>query len=679
MQRAHLVTGASLQTLPSSSFSFGTGDFTLMGMVDSQQGGTLVARKGTAGGTGNGGFLLVVNPDSSVKFATDDGFGYFQVVTAATGILDGGCHTVAGIRSGAELSIVIDGIVIAATASGGGTSPLNVDNTLPLTIGCTQQSQEPNNQLLGDVMNVSVWNAALSGDLLVKAAFARIAGDEPGLQGYWTLDATTNDLSQNNNPANMVGAVTFAYCLDCVWAQASNNYAFCQIANMPDANAPATHITLSQEMAVAAGTPALAMAVMADQDVPAFPTGAQITVSDPTGQIYNQNQNTDTVFAVTSAGQLWSLMVVNPAAGVWRVTVTAPANTAFQLNLQTVPTAAVVETSRQALDPLFGTPSAQGRKLALSFGGFWGIVAAVAVAAVVGVIVAAAAVAIFPGNVPIAIGVGLGAFCVVGQLALSAALPVVDSGSLHNATGQVAGMAGFIVAADKFLMFDGDPEYATAIIQYWRSQLLYPQVTASSFNEVQSLLRGINVTRANVKAALTAFSSGYVTGNGHGRPSYVCGWWAGKPSGPLEEVLSTSGPGQFSAAEVKGKIIHLFACNCGDPAGLGQAMVAAGALAFFGYNTEFIIPANSDRVKQLELQRRFCACDIQIDLAMINGATCDAAYTQAIALYNTTIATLQNEGYSTDTITALQNDRDALVSPSTNPMYGNKNAQLKIN
>lgn len=673
MYRAHLIAGASLQTLPSPSFNFGTGDFTVMAMIESQQGGTAVARQGSATGAGNGGFRLVINPDSSVKFLTSDGVNYFQALTGATGILDGDCHTVAGIRSDLLLSILIDGLVVASTSSGNGTPPLNVNNNLPVTIGRTQQTQEPNNQFLGDVMNVSVWNVALTGDLIVKSAFARITGSEPGLQGYWTLNATTNDLSPNDNPANIVGIVTFEYCLDCVWAQAANNYTFCRIANMPEANTPAMTITLSREMSVAAGAPALAMSIMAAQDVPAFPTGAQVTLTDPSGQIYNQNQNTDTVFATLNGSQLWGLMVINPAAGIWRIEVTAPATTGFTLYMQTVPSASVVQTSRQALNPLFGT--GQNPVQPMSAEDFWDVVAAVAVGVVVGVVAAAAVVASGGTAIP-AVAAGIGAFAVVEGTIAATAVPDVNTGSLHHATVQIGGMAGFIVSTDKFLILDAnvDLDAATQRIYRQRRNKLYPQVVASPFNKVQTQLVGTDMSRAKVKTALTAFSNGYVTGCGHGQPTYLMGWLLSGHPDVLEQVLATYGPAKFADAEVQGKIIHFFACHCGyagtpTSPGLGRAAVAAGAVAFLGYNIEFVIdPAETPA---------FCAGDIKIDLAMIAGATCDAAYTQSIAVYNSNIATLRANG-NTAAAALLERNRDALVSPSTDPMFGNKNAKLQV-
>lgn len=674
MYRAKIIAGASLEARSSAAFNFGTHDFTVMAMLESRQGGTVVARKGTAGGTGNGGFLLVVNPDGSVKFATDNGFGYFQVVTGPTRVLDGACHTIAGIRSGARLSILLDGVEVPATPSGNAAPPLNVNNYLPLTIGRTQQGQEPHNQFIGAVMNVSLWNLALSGDMVVKAAFARIAGDEPELRGYWALNGNTQDRSRNTNMASIVGSVSFEYCLDCVWAQASNHYAFCQIENKRSPSAPVMNVTLSHAIYVPAGATVFGMAIMADQDTPAFPVGAQVTLSDPSGVVYRGNQNTNTVCAVTSGGQLWALMVINPAVGLWHVTVTAPATSAFSLKMQTIPTAAVVQTSRQALDPLFNTSVRAASLPTLLLSSWWDVVAAVAVGVVVGAV--AAAVVVYSGGTALpAVAAAIGAFAVVEGTIATAVLPAIDSGNLPGATVQVAGMAGFIVAADKLLILDANvaADQATQRIYRQRKAKLYPKVTASPFSKVQSQLVGNDMNRVKVRDALLAFSSGYVTACGHGLPGTLFGWYVPGSSDVLEEVISNAGTAKFDAAEVRGKIIHFFACNTGDPGtprspGLGRAMVAAGAVAFLGYKLPFIIDVAETPA--------FCACDIKIDLAMITGATCEEAHTQAIALYNSTISTLRANA-NPQAAARLESNRDALVSPSTDPMYGDKTAHLK--
>lgn len=677
MYQAILAQGGSLQTNPSAAFNFGTGDFTVMAMVQTTSGGTAVARKGGPGGSGNGGFLLVIKADGSIKFATDNGFGFFEVVTGRTNVLDGDCHTVAGIRTGATLSILLDGLPVAVTPRGNATPPLNVNNNLPLTMGCTQQWQEPYNQFIGGLMNVSVWNTALTGDRIVKAAFARVDGTEPNLQGYWMLDATGDDMSPNDNPAQIVGPVSYGYCLDCVWAEGANDYSFCQISNMPDGNAPTMNVTLKREMDVPAGAPALAFAIMADQEVPAFPAGAQVQFTDPTGKSYNQDENNDTVFAQTSGGQLWGLMVVNPQAGTWRVTVTAPATTAFHLTFHTVPSADVVATCTQALDPLYAGIPPSGRQLAArSLSGFWSVVASVAVAAVVGVVAAGAAVVLAAATPIVALSVGIAAFAVVSYSMAAAALPsIAESNSIPVSTGQTAGMAGFVVAPGKLLLMDADvaADEATQLTYQQRKLYLYPAVTASTFNKVQAQLLRDQMKRDPVKTALSSFDTGYVSASAHGMAYYLTGWYVSGTDGPLEEVIGTSGSAKFTPAEPKGKIIHFFACNCGymgtGSPGLGRSLVAGGAVAFFGYNQPFAISK--------KFTKAFCAPDIEIDLQMIKGKTCAEAYTASIAKYEKTIKNLREQG-ETDSAAALESNQNALVSPSTDAVYGRSDARLEI-
>ncbi|CAB3759826.1 MULTISPECIES: LamG domain-containing protein [Burkholderia] len=682
MYRAHLVAGASLQTAPSEAFNFGTGDFTVMTMISSVKGGTAVARKGAAGGSGNGGFLLVVNPDGSVKFATDNGFGYYQVVSAPSSILDGDCHTIAGIRTGAQLSIFIDGVAVSVTASGNAAPPLNVNNNLPLTIGCTQQYQEPHNQFLGNLMNVSVWNTALRGDLLVSAAFARITGSEANLQGYWTLDDTTADLSPHRNPARSVGAVTYEYCLHCMWVAGDNAYTFCSIANMPDQNTPDMTVTLARDVSVPTGSRSFGMSILANQDVPAFPVGAQVVLTDPLGNAYNQDANTDGLFVLTRNGQPWAVMVTNPIAGKWTVRVTAPSKTAFHLFTQTVPTSRVVQTCEQTLAPLFQGVSGHGyavtdgmtARAQLSWS-LWDTIAAVAVGVITGAVVAGVIVASGGAAIP-AVLAGLVAFTGVEASLANQALTVFDTGNLPVATAQTAGMAGFVVAAGKLLLMDANVEAdrATQLIYKQRKKKLYPVVTASTFNKVQQQLVGEQMKRAKVADAMSGFAQGYVSGAGHGKPTYLMGWYVSGNDGPLEEVLATFGAAKFSAQEVSGRIIHFFACNTGaagtdSSPGLGRAMVTAGAVAFFGYNLPFII--------NVEESPAFCSCDIAIDLAMIAGKTCELAYNESIALYDSTIKRLKADG-NTQAAAQLESNRNALVSPVTSSMYGNKDAYLTI-
>lgn len=677
MYAAQLGNGAYLQALADPAYSFGTGDFTLGAMVMGSTPGPLLSRKDdSTGGSEDGGFLLTVDAGGAVRFVTYDGVGYWQANTGPTGILDGSCHTVMAVRRGGSLGILIDGLPVAVQTDGNRVSPLNVNNSLPLLIGATALSSENAKQLTGTLMNVGIWNFALSEDALVRAAFARVSASDAGLQGYWTLDQTNADISANDNPANMSGPVTFAPCLTCVWAAGSGGYSFCRVTNMPDvdeldADAASTTVALTRVLTVPTGSPALMASIMAQADQPAFPSGATVSLVDPSGHSYNANANTDTVCVVTSGGQPWSVTVLSPQAGQWRLTVTAPVGTGFALQLNTVPTTSVVETVETALAPLYQEAPEHVLAHEQIPGGWLSLLKTIAVSAAVGVVVGAAVV-LSGGTALPAIAVALAAFTYTTAVQAQEALHTISSSNLTQAADQVAGMAGFVVAPQRLLLIDantvedGHPE--TQLMYSRRKKKLYPYVTASTFCRVQQSLIAGEDTRENVAAQLKSFNAGYVTATGHGMWKYLTGWFVKGCSGPLQEILSV---GHYEPVEAAGKIFHIFGCWTGykGPSGLGRDLVANGAVAFFGYCEQFMLPASQYMV--------FCDCDIAIDMALIDGKTCDEAYRAAIAVYNAHIKRYESNG-DYGSAAYLTKDRDRLVCPSTEAAYGNMNARLDI-
>jgi YD repeat-containing protein len=210
---AALSAGGYLQAPPNAAYQLGTGDFTVEAWVCTAApggSGTLVGRKGTAGGPGNGGFLLVLGPDGTLKLATDNGFGYFQVVTAATAAGDGTWHFVAGVRQGASLTIYVDGIAQPGTSSGNGVPPLNVSNSQPLTLGTVAQTQEPYRYLTGQLDAVALWTGARSPATIAADMNTRFTGREAGLAGFWGFDFRDGrDTSPTAGDAAVTGNVTF--------------------------------------------------------------------------------------------------------------------------------------------------------------------------------------------------------------------------------------------------------------------------------------------------------------------------------------------------------------------------------------------------------------------------------------------------------------------------------------
>lgn len=663
MYGARLAPGAYLQTQPTTDFDFGAGDFTVSAMLMGTSAGVLVGRMGPETGLSRG-FILSVLSAGEVKFTTIEGTFWANAITGPTQVLDGGCHVVTAIRQGATMQVLVDGAPVAATRTGE-NGPQNVDNGRPLTIGYTQNTQEPNNQFAGMIMNVGVWNRALTGEALVKAQFGRVVAGDPGLQGYWSLDATSEDLSRNNNPASMIGPVQFRPCIECIWAYGAKGYAFCQMTNTPgseqiDDLAQAGSLIMTRQVEVPPGTPSLCGGIMAEGDVPAFPAGASVSLTDPSGKTYGQKDiNTAEAFVHTAGGQLWAAAIAKPLPGTWRLAVTVPASTAFTLTFNAVPAAEVVQSVTTALKPIYEASPSGGGPAPL----FWReAFIAVAVVAVVALAVVAITAASIGPQGP-AVMVAVVAFC--GNMASAEAanaLAVVDTNSMPVATRQIAGMASFVVSADKVLLIDQDVDDITQWMYARREKQLYAAVTASKYNSKQQAIVGTEESRANVAKTLASFSAGYVSICSHGTDRSVVGRLVPGKTDSYEEVLGT---GMYQPPEAQGKIFHLTACSAGKA--LGPDLVGKGAVAFFGYDAKFKF--SPDRFKV------FVDCDAKIDFALLEGKTCEQAFQEAVAAYKAAIPVLETEGKYL-CAEYLESNLEHLVGPPKGTVYGNKKATL---
>jgi Concanavalin A-like lectin/glucanases superfamily/PLAT/LH2 domain/OAA-family lectin sugar binding domain len=207
-----LVTAAQ-----SSDFNFGTGDFTVEAWVKTLKGGTVVGHKGSAAGSGNGGFWLVIQADGTIKFRTEDGFGYCEVVGPQVSINDGVWHHLAAVRQGTltpwqrQLSIYLDGKPLTVAAHGNSNSPppLNVNNSQRLTIGNLDYESQENRHFMGMIAEVRLWNMARSAGDIKRWLSEKLPADVPGLVGYWAADfGMTLDFSSRRHATTTSGTVS---------------------------------------------------------------------------------------------------------------------------------------------------------------------------------------------------------------------------------------------------------------------------------------------------------------------------------------------------------------------------------------------------------------------------------------------------------------------------------------
>lgn len=207
-----LAGNPSYLSAPSSNlYNFGAGDFTLQCWVKTKASGTVISRKQTDGGSGHGGFLLVIKPGGMIKLATDNGFGFYEIDTVSTNISDGSWHFLTGVRQNNQLSIYVDGTLVSSSVRNNISPPVNVNNSLALYIGATAQRQEQYNQFSGELDEVRIWNFALQAPQITSQMNKPLTGSEPGLVSYYTFEGQkTNDHASGHNDASPVGTVAFS-------------------------------------------------------------------------------------------------------------------------------------------------------------------------------------------------------------------------------------------------------------------------------------------------------------------------------------------------------------------------------------------------------------------------------------------------------------------------------------
>ncbi|NJM32506.1 MAG: exo-alpha-sialidase [Limnobacter sp.] len=113
----------------------------------------------------------------------------------------------------------------------------------------------------------------------------------------------------------------------------------------------------SQTLTVASGSPYLSACICGDTGAYSYPAGATVTITDPTGKIYNQDSNTEALFVQTDGnGSPWLLTVANPAAGTWTVTITAEVGVNFSYCMTALPSKDTVNTITQAMAKIIPMP-----------------------------------------------------------------------------------------------------------------------------------------------------------------------------------------------------------------------------------------------------------------------------------------------------------------------------------
>ncbi|MBI5058693.1 hypothetical protein HZB60_02790 [candidate division KSB1 bacterium] len=191
------------------SLNFGSGDFTLECMIRMDNTGGLYdlpvlfkSQSSTIGGYGLqimiGGYPQFFGSHNSVEWH----------VTATTPLTTGSWHHIAGVRSGNDYFLYVDGVP-------GGSSHLVVgstDNNQPLHLGYWPHGI-PARYFPGDLDEARVWSVARSAGEIAADAFLALTGNEGGLVGLWDFDdcsgTTVPDRSTAGNHGSLHGSYSY--------------------------------------------------------------------------------------------------------------------------------------------------------------------------------------------------------------------------------------------------------------------------------------------------------------------------------------------------------------------------------------------------------------------------------------------------------------------------------------
>jgi hypothetical protein len=352
---------ASAPHLP--AYDFGEGDFTVVCMVKFPLGQPvhirqqpLLSRMNAAGE----GFVLAVDPTvatGALSFTFNASSSTYQGWSSGgAGIYDRECHCLAAVRRDSNISLYCDGQLLGVSIALGESVVLpipvvSISSQADIVLGNTPFAPYKD-AFSGTIMRAGIWSRALSVQEIMLAAFERISSIMDGLEGYWTLDNTTTDYSPNRNNLQLSGTATFELCMDCVWATGENQYVFCQMQAQGGSESTKL-LDCWQSIEVAPQTKVLYAAIVSNNSAVAFPSGASLTIKDPTGKTYNEETNTDSLFLHLSNGQPFLLSMSNPPAGEWTIHLNAPSNVPLLFQLQTVPENQVPITLSNVLGPMF--------------------------------------------------------------------------------------------------------------------------------------------------------------------------------------------------------------------------------------------------------------------------------------------------------------------------------------
>ena len=184
------------------AYNIGTGDFTIemwvrihqyqVGLFTAIPMGDLFNYNNNTGT----GISIIYTYNSNPAFALYIGSDFYSFSSGFNA--DNLCHHLAFVRAGTTVTFYLDG-VIKSTIAHGAAADIGV-NTIPINVGGGVNSS---GRFTGFIHEIRFWNIARSQANIQSTMNTMLAGNEPGLIGYWKCNdffgQVINDFSPSNN------------------------------------------------------------------------------------------------------------------------------------------------------------------------------------------------------------------------------------------------------------------------------------------------------------------------------------------------------------------------------------------------------------------------------------------------------------------------------------------------
>ncbi|MBL4691856.1 MAG: tandem-95 repeat protein [Magnetovibrio sp.] len=171
-----------------TSLATGTGAFTYEAWINtSSTARQQILTTGSSGVMNEVAMMYVQATTGKLAFDTTNIFG----PRSTSVVNDGKWHHVSVVYDGTTTQLYVDG-----TADGSGTANTpNISSVANARIGSYFNGTAETLFFAGEIADVRTWNTALKGTDIKANMNQSLAGNEPGLSGYWPLDKVTNGVT----------------------------------------------------------------------------------------------------------------------------------------------------------------------------------------------------------------------------------------------------------------------------------------------------------------------------------------------------------------------------------------------------------------------------------------------------------------------------------------------------